>query len=234
MDYEESYERNIMVSFIKIIAYIFKWLFLIFAVVTTSLTVAFLVFAIFRNGTLDVNGLSKMAPLMTYYEESEIEGLISTLGRNHVIYGVIGYGFASSITYILLYMITSKFIKIFKFIEKKKEFKDESLKLINTAIPLGVLVTITQPVCLFITNLATGMFKYEDFNISGIIILLAIYVLKLMIENGNAILKEKEDYAKNLSKSSAMISEMKIDEIKRRSSKKEKQIKKNKKNTIKR
>lgn len=234
MDYEENYERNIMTSFIKIIAYLFKWLFLIFAVIATSLTVSFIIFAIFRNATLNTEGLSKMASLITYYEESEVENLITTLGRNHVIIGVIGYGVSSSITYILLYMIASKFIKLFKSIEKRKEFKDESLKLINSSLPLGVLVTITQPVGLFITNYATGMFKYEDFNISGIIILLAIYVLKLMIENGNSILKEKEDYARNFSKSSAMISEMKIDEIKRRSTKKEKQIKKNKKNTIKR
>lgn len=234
MELNDNYEKNLMISFIKIIAYLFRWLFLIFAVVMTSLTIAFLVLVIFRSESLDSIGLSKMVTLMTYYQESDMGSIISTLGKTNVIVGTLYYGFASSITYIILYLITSKFIKLFKLISKNKTFSDASLKLVNDSIPLGVLVTLTQPVCLFVANITTGMFKYEDFNISGIIILFAIYILKLIIENGNSLLKEKEKLARDLSASSCLVSNMKIEEIKKREAKKEKQNRQKKKKAIKR
>lgn len=236
MKYDDNYEKNIMIFFIKLIAYIFKWLFLIFAVISTSLLVSFLIFTIFRSATIDTEGLSKMASFLTYYQESEIPSLIETVGKTNVMVGCFGYGAASSIVYILLYLITSKFIKLFKLISKNKMFSDEAIKLINSSMYLGVLVTLTQPVILLVINIQTGLFKYEDFNISGIIILFAIYILKLIIEEGNKLKHEKESIASELSKTSCLVSEMKIDKIKKdaKIKMKKKQNREKEKKTIKR
>lgn len=234
MNYEENYEKNIMINSIKLIAKIFKWLFLIFAGISVALTLSFIFLSIFKEETLDTNGLANMMSLMTYYRDNDAINLIEKIGKTKAFFGTLLYGFISSITYIILYMITSNFIRFFKNIDSNKIFKDESLKILKNSIPLGVLVTLTQPVGICIINYTTGMFKYEDFNISGIIILFAIYVLKLIIENGNTLLKEKEKCARDLSKSACLVSDMKIDQIKANEAKKIQEKKNKKKKAIKR
>ena len=219
MKKEEQFEKIITSWFIKFIAYFLKWSFLIIAAITTSITLVLIIIAIIKNSSMSIDILEQIVPLLTYYKDFEIVTLIDNIGMSNIVIGSIGNGLATSITYILLYSITRNFIKLFELINSSKIFSDESVDLINKTIPLSVLVTFAQPSLMLVTIYSTRLFIYEDINISGLAILLAVYILKIIFTSGNELAKKNEESSRELSLAKAKENDLKMARIKEESTK---------------
>lgn len=221
MKKEEQYERNMMNFAIKLVAHTLKWLFLIAAVVSASLVIALGVVAILRNKTLTDNHLYDFITLVTRYDITEIDALVKANGILKVITGSLAIGLSKVINYIVLYVLTSNFLIVFKSIADGSIYTKENIKIIDDSLPLSVIITLSQPVIVFVTSFATGMYTAADIDMSGLGILMAVYILRIMFIEGYSISVKGAKASKELSAQKAIIEEAKMEAIKQKAEKKE-------------
>ncbi len=201
---------------IKCLAYILKWLFLICAVVNIALVVAVLVIAIFRIETVEnVNMISELMELMTRYNISEINELINEVGFVKVVTGGVAIGLAHVINFVALYVLVSNFITIFSTFEEGNMYTKENVDIVNASLPFAFILTFTQPVIVFVTTFATGLYDATDINVSGLGVLIIVYISKLLFDKGYEISLKKDKANKELSEQKLKLSEAKMEELKK-------------------
>lgn len=221
MKKEEQYEKNMMNFAIKLVAHTLKWLFLIAAVVSVALVIALGVVAILRNKTLTDNNLYDFITLITHYDITEIDALVKANGILKVVTGSLAIGLSKIINYIVLYVLTSNFLIVFKSVADGSIYTKENIKVIDDSLPLSVILTLSQPVIIFVTSFATGMYTAADINISGLGVLMAVYILRILFVEGYSISVKGEKASRELSKEKAIIEEAKMAAIKQKAEKKE-------------
>lgn len=225
MQKEDSFEQRLTCTFIRFIAYTLKWLFLIWAIIFVGLTVSLLMVWIISYSNLNIDVVEKFIPFLTKYNLMEVTALIRDNGIRRVLIGTLANGVSSSVTYIMLYVVTSDFIKLFANITTDKIFSKESVDLVNEMLPLSVLLTFAQPVITFVASFATGV--NHDANMSGITVLIGVYVLSLIFKKGYSIQSEAITYSNQLSSLKAH----ETDELMAKISKKQKESAKKKTTT---
>lgn len=221
MKKDEEYERNMMNFAIKLIVHILKWLFLIAAVVSASLVIALGVVAILRNKTLTDNHLYDFITLVTRYDITDIDALVKTNGILKVVTGSLAIGLSKIINYIILYVLASNFLIVFKSMAEGQIYTKENINVINDSLPLSVILTLSQPVIIFVTSFATGMYTTADINISGLGVLMAVYILRTLFVEGYSISVKGQKASKELSEQKAIIEEAKMEALKKKAEAKE-------------
>lgn len=221
MKKDEEYERNMMNFAIKLIAHILKWLFLIAAVVSASLVIALGVVAILRNKTLTDSHLYNFITLVTRYNVTEIDALVKTNGILKVVTGSLAIGLSKIINYIILYVLASNFLTVFKSVSDGQIYTKENINVINDSLPLSIILTLSQPVIVFVTSFATGIYTAADINISGLGVLMAVYILRMLFVEGYSITVKGQKASKELSEQKAIIEEAKMEALKKKAEKKE-------------
>lgn len=221
MKKDEEYERNLMNFAIKLIVHILKWLFLIAAVVSASFVIALGVVAILRNKALTDNNLYDFITLVTRYNVTEVDTLVKTNGMLKVVTGSLAIGLSSIINYIILYVLASNFLTVFKSVSEGSIFTKENINVIDESLPLAVILTLSQPVIVFVTSFATGIYTIADINISGLGVLMAVYILRVLFVEGYSLAVKGAKASKELSTQKAIIEEAKMDAIKKKAEKKE-------------
>lgn len=221
MKKDEEYERNMMNFAVKLIVHILKWLFLIAAVISASLVIALGVVAILRNKTLTDEHLYNFITLVTRYNVTEIDALVNTNGILKVVTGSLAIGLSKIINYIILYVLASNFLTVFKSMCEGQVYTKENINIVNDSLPLSIILTLSQPVIVFVTSFATGMYTSADINISGLGVLMAVYILRVLFVEGYSISVKGQKASKELSEQKAIIEEAKMEALKKKAEKKE-------------
>lgn len=221
MQKDDEYGKNIMNFAIKLVAYILKWLFLIAAVVSISLVIALGVVIILRNKAIIDSHLYNFITLITRYDITEIDALVNSNGILRVVTGTFAIGLSKIINYIILYVLASNFLTVFKSISAGQIYTKENINVINDSLPLSVILTLSQPVIIFITSYATGMYTTTDINISGLGVLMAVYILRVLFVEGYTISVKGQKASRELSDQKALIEEAKIKALKKKAEEKE-------------
>lgn len=211
---DDAYEKRIVSTFINVLLSIFKWLCLGVCVVNAGLTIGLLVMGLLNGENLANTLLSKMFNIMTFYTETEALALVDKVGKIDMLVAGVGYGFLTSLTYGLIYSLTSKFKVLFKDIVDGNMFTKENLKMINDAIPMTILVAFAPPVIMYSIIYSTNIFSYENIEVSGIIFIFIAFILKLIFEKGVELEKKNIKYDKELSDFKARESELKLSALK--------------------
>lgn len=221
MKNDDEYAKNMMRIAINLIAHILKWLFLIAAVVSASLIIALGVVALLRNKTLNDDYLYNFVNLVTRYDITEIDALVKDNGILKVITGSLAIGLSKLINYIVMYVLASNFIKVFKSMSEGSIYTKENIDVIDESLPLSVILTLSQPVIIFVTSFATGMYTAADINISGLGVLIAVYILRVLFQEGYRVSIKGQKASKELSEQKAIIEDAKMEAIKKKSLQKE-------------
>lgn len=211
----DAYEKNLMGNFIKILVYTLRWLSLALCVINVGLIIGLLVMLLIKGTNMSNEILSKMVNLITYMSEEEALTLISTQGMVKTIVATLAYGLSLSINYGVQYVLLNNFIKLLKTIIDGDMYTRENVKMINDSIPLSIILAFAQPVIIFVTIYSTGIFNYDDINVSGVAYICVAYLLKLIFEKGHELNRKNDRYNKEISDIKAREAELKIETIKK-------------------
>lgn len=214
---DNLYEKNLVCFFIKFLLYVFKWLCLVFAVFTAGITIGLLLMYLIRGNDIPNLTLAQMVSYLCSYSSGEALTMIGVVGKVKMIVAGCGIGFASALTYALLYTIGSRFITIFDSIIDGNMFTKENVRLINESLPLTFFIAFLSPVIMFCIISSTDVFNFADVNVSGVIYICIGYVLKLIFEYGYSL-------ERKLVKADKTISDYKSKEEAKLESKKEEAI----------
>lgn len=215
MKKEVEYEYKMTNYAIKGIAYVLRWLFLIAAIVNVAFVVAIIVISIFKLETVDnINMISQLMAFMTHYDIIEINELLRDLGLIKVVTGGIAIGLTHVINFIVLYVLASNFITVFSSFDKETMFTKENVNIVNSSVPFAFILTFTQPVIVFVTSFATGLYDSSDINVSGLGVLIIAYVLKILFNKGYEVSLKKDKVTKELSEQKAEFEEAKMKALK--------------------
>ena len=226
MNKDEEYERYFINTFIRVISYFLKWAFFAYAVFKISMTLSLGVFAIIRNSNISIDLLEHTIPFITPFLDSDIVILLDKIGLSRLIIGSLTSGIAQSVSYVILFILTKNFIRLFELINSKEIFSLDTLKIVKSSLPLSVLLTFTQPILICIAMYTTKMYTYENINISGLTILLIFYILEIIFTRAYKLKQESELNSQELANLKINNSEEKIKKIKSETTKSKKTTKK--------
>lgn len=212
---EESRKELYIIG--NLVLNIFRWTALIICVIFAGFTIgATVVSCIYGSSNLSPDLLSRMFAMYTPYTADEISSYITTYGMNKIVVGGIGYGFAMSLNFALLYIIAMKLKKVYKAITLDDNiFSKANINIIDEIIPLSLIFSFAYPILMFIISSTTKMFaEYQDFSYGGLIILFVTGILKVIFERGYSLQKENIMLNKELDDYKSDITEEKIAEAK--------------------
>lgn len=224
-------ENTLMEILIKSLIYMFKWLSFCIFVFIGGLTVCLFVMYVIRGNDLPNTVMAKIFSYITMYDFDTSLDLIDSFGKLKVVVAGCGYGFGVSLTYLLIYMVVSKFIAIFNSIVRDNMFTKENLKLINEALPLSLFIAFLLPIIIFCANYSTGIFDYTQINMGGIIYICVAYILKVIFTKGYDLQKRNLKYSKEIAEVKIRENEKKVAKIKEEAKEKKQKATKKKKTT---
>lgn len=208
-------EKSFMCTCINLLISAFKWICLILAVIFSGLTIGLLVMMLIRGVDIPNTILANMTSFMTHYSYDGVMELIDSYGKIKVAVAGIGYGFAVSLTYALIYVLATRFKELFKSIVDGDMFTKENVEIINSSLPLTVYIAFLIPIVIFVIISSTNVFSYTDISMQGLVYIFFAYILKLIFERGYVIEKKSIKFDKEIADLKAREAEMKMDIIKK-------------------
>lgn len=211
----DAYEKNLIGNFIKILIYTLRWLCLALGVINAGLLIGLAVILLVYGSDVSNEIVAKMMELLTYKTAEDALELIAVQGMVKTIVASFAYGLALTLNYAIEYLLLNNFTKLLKSIIDGNMFTKENIKMIYDSLPLSVILAFAQPVIIFVTIYSTNIFDYADINVSGIVFICVIYILKLIFEKGYELSIMNEKYNRQLSDMKVRESELKIEAIKK-------------------
>lgn len=185
-----SYENKLVLSFIDFVLFIMKWISLSICVVISALTIGLLIMNLIENASTPSNFFISMVSAITSYSFADASNLIELIGKTKALIGTIGLGFAVSVNYALLYMITTDFRVVFKSFANGSIFNKDNILILERIIPKTLLLAFFLPVVKFFLAISVGMLDFADINVSGLLFVFIAVIIKMIIENGYNLSKE--------------------------------------------
>jgi hypothetical protein len=200
-----------------------KWIILIFAVLYIGMTLGLIVTVLIAGNNLDAALLTKFTSVLLPYSKIKVSIFVINYGMEKVLTAVLGYTIANSLNNVLLYVLVSKFIVLFRNITIGDLFTKKSDNLATEIISISFMSTFLMPIMLFILSTTTNMFldMYLTINFHGLFFMLFGGIMKVVIARGSQIVKENSRIDRTIDDYKADIDELKIQSIKREAELKE-------------
>ena len=211
---KDLYEKNLISALINFLLYIFKWLCLCFCVVNVALTIGLIVLALFSHGDLANVVLGRMLNYIAGLEPDAVMDLVQSVGKVKVMVAGAGYGFASSLTFGITYVLVTKFKVLLDSIFKGEMYTKSNVELINGALPYTLILAFGPAVVMYVIVEMTNVFDLSKINVSGIIYVCICYVLKLLFEKGYSIERANDRHEKQINDIKAREEELKLETLK--------------------
>ena len=211
-----SYENKLVLSFIDFVLFIMKWISLSICVVISALTIGLLIMNLIENATTPSNFFISMVSAITSYSFVDASNVIELIGKTKALIGTVGLGFAVSVNYALLYMITTDFRVVFKSFANGNIYTKDNILILERIIPKTLLLAFFLPVIKFFLVISVGMLDFADVNVSGLLFVFIAVIIKMLLENGYNLSKELDKKDLELSdlkasKTEEVIADMKKD-----------------------
>ena len=211
-----SYENKLVLSFMDFVLFILKWISLSICVVISALTIGLLIMNLIENATTPSNFFISMVSAITSYSFADASTVIEVIGKTKALIGTVGLGFAVSVNYALLYMITTDFRVVFKSFANGNIYTKDNILILERIIPKTLLLAFFLPVIKFFLVISVGMLDFADVNVSGLLFVFIAVIIKMLLENGYNLSKELDKKDLELSdlkasKTEEVIADMKKD-----------------------
>ena len=211
-----SYENKLVLSFIDFVLFIMKWISLSICVVISALTIGLLIMNLIENASTPSNFFISMVSAITSYSFADASTVIGLIGKTKALIGTVGLGFAVSVNYALLYMITTDFRVVFKSFANGNIYTKDNILILERIIPKTLLLAFFLPVIKFFLVISVGMLDFADVNVSGLLFVFIAVIIKMLLENGYNLSKELDKKDLELSdlkasKTEEVIADMKKD-----------------------
>ena len=229
MKKSDNIEKQYICTTVYLIIAILKWAYFMLAIITAGFTVGLLVMSLFYGSSLSNDIVSQMFSYITFTSSRDALEIIKLHGLATTVVAATGYGIALTITYGLTYNVFNKFTNILISIITGNMYTKENAETLNKLFPLTFILAFTQPVFIFIISSIMGIFGPNYINVSGLIYVFVVFILKLIFEKGYELERKNEKSSTELSDFKAREAELKMEALKQEAEIKE--LKKQLKNT---
>lgn len=204
-------EKHIMLTFIKILIEVFKWLCLSVCVVFAGLTASFVLLALVKGNDVSSPAIVRLFTYITWMGDDVTLNSLHSQGLLKFVIAGTAAGATTSFTYGLYYVLLGKLRRLYDSIVDGEMFTKENVDLINESIQFALLAAFTQPVLMYATVYSTGIFDDSIINISGIVYVAVACFLKLIFEKGYATQKKVSKTEKMVADAKAVYGELKME-----------------------
>lgn len=223
-----SYENKVVLGFIDFILFIVKWLALCLCVIYTALTIGLVVMNIIENSPEASTFFLSMVSSITTYSFNEASVVVNNIGKMHLLIGTIGLGVIFSLNYLLLYMISTRAIKLFKSFSIGDIYSKENLTLVDKIIAFALIYAFLLPIVKYFFMIFIGMPDFANSSSIGLIFIILAVIVKMLLESGYNIQVKLNRVTLELSDIKASEEEKNVENIKSEvKQKEEKKVNKN-------
>lgn len=208
-------QKEIVLNFVKFIAYVFKWLMFMACVIYLGLTIGLAIISLIVSNNLLTESVSPIIAIITSLDKMRIVDAVMMLDLTKVILATCGYGLVLSITYGAIYSIMLKFIKLLDSISEDNLYSKENAKVLEDIIPMSALVAFALPVTVYFISVSIGLFTESDMNFTGVIFLCVAFIVKVMFDKGMEYKKINDKYRREINDLKAKESELIMSSIKK-------------------
>ena len=208
-------QKELILNFVKFMAYVFKWLMFMACVIFLGLTIGLIIISIIVNEDLLSESVGPIIAIITSLDKVRVVDAVQTLELSKLILATSGYGLVLSITYGAIYSLMVKFIKIIESIERDELYSKENSKLLEDIIPMSILISFALPVTVYFISISIGLFNENDMNFIGVLFLCVAFIVKVLFDKGFEYKKLNDKYKKEINDLKAKESDLIMSTIKK-------------------
>ena len=210
----DNIEKQYICTAVYLIVAILKWAYFMLAIITAGFTVGLLVMTLFYGSSLSNDIVSQMFSYITFIDARDALAIIKLHGLATTVTAATGYGIALTITYGLTYNVFNKFTTILVSIITGDMYTKENAEILNKLFPLTFILAFTQPIFIFLISSIMGIFSPNNINVSGLVYVFVVFILKLIFEKGYELERKNAKSSTDLSDFKAREAELQMEALK--------------------
>lgn len=209
----DNIEKSYLCTIIYCIFAILKWSFFALGIISAAFTLGLIVMSIFRFDLITNTMIAKMFGWITFSSEEAALGLVNTNGLLNVQITAIVLGLASTITYGVLYKVFKNFIEILITIITGDMYTKDNVTKLQKLFPYTFVLAFLKPIIITILSDTVGVVSTSDINLSGLVYIFIVYLLKVVFEKGYELEKKTIKISNDLSDYKAREAEFQMEEL---------------------